>query len=246
MRIVIPMAGYGRRFSDAGYDKIKPLIDVRDIYSSKKSMIERVAQNFNFGHGRNEFIFILNGSTNNSDLIDKIHKLNIDQRIVSIVLTNGPTRGAAETALFAEKYIDESSLIITNCDQIIDDYNGGLDHFCRTNDIDAALGAFISTSPKNSYMSLDENGYVNQVKEKVVISNIATNGVHFWLNGLDFVRSAKEMIAANDLQNGEFYIAPTFNYLINKGKRVKPFFYNYHYPIGTPEDLKRYEDIQTK
>jgi len=239
MRIVIPMAGYGQRFSDAGYDKIKPLINVLG-----KPMIERVVQNLNAEDGDTEqFIFILNGKANNHELFNLLNSLKVHKKII---FTPGPTKGAAETALLAERYIDDSSLMITNCDQIIRDYYGSLQYFCQINNLHAALGAFISTSPKNSYMSLDDDGYVNQVKEKVVISNIATNGVHFWLNGLDFVRSAKEMIAANDLQNGEFYIAPTFNYLINEGKRVKPFFYNYHYPIGTPEDRKRYEDIQTK
>jgi hypothetical protein len=80
------------------------------------------------------------------------------------------------------------------------------------------------------------------VKEKIVISNIATNGLHYWKFGKYFVDSAEEMIRGNDRYNGEFYIAPTYNYLINKGKKILPYFFNLHFPIGIPEDLEKYKN----
>ena len=50
------------------------------------------------------------------------------------------------------------------------------------------------------------------------------------------------MIEANETYNNEFYIAPSYNYLIKNGKKILPFFYNLHYPIGTPEDLLKYQE----
>ena len=135
-------------------------------------------------------------------------------------------------------------MIIVNCDQIIRDFNiSNFLEFVEVNQADGVLGAFISSSKKNSYMKLDANGEVIELKEKIVISNIATNGLHFWKNGLDFISSASEMINNNERYNNEFYIAPTYNYLINRGKKILPYFYNLHMPIGTPEDLKKYENI---
>jgi hypothetical protein len=55
-----------------------------------------------------------------------------------------------------------------------------------------------------------------------------------------FVSSAEEMISEEDRTNNEFYVAPTYNYLIKSGKKILPFFYNLHFPIGTPEDLEVY------
>jgi hypothetical protein len=127
---------------------------------------------------------------------------------------------------------------------MIHDFNvSTLLEFCEKNSADGILGAFVSSSKKNSYMKLDPQGEVTEVKEKIVISNIATNGVHFWRNGKDFVNSAKEMIKNNEKYNNEFYIAPSYNYLIKAGMKILPFFYNLHWPIGVPEDLKKYQEL---
>ena len=91
-------------------------------------------------------------------------------------------------------------------------------------------------------MKLDPNGEVIDVKEKIVISNVATNGLHFWSNGINFIENAYEMINNSEKYNGEYYIAPTYNYLIKNGGKVLPYFYNLHFPIGTPEDLEKYKE----
>jgi hypothetical protein len=48
------------------------------------------------------------------------------------------------------------------------------------------------------------------------------------------------MIAKNIRVNNEFYIAPVYNELITKNKKLIPFYVNKMYGIGTPEDLKYY------
>ncbi len=237
MKIVIPMAGYGRRFSDAGYDKIKPLINVLG-----KPMIQRVVENL-YSPGC-DFLFVLNGENDNSEIIDLIHSLIP----AKFFFTNGKTDGPARTAMFACNEVYGKELLITNCDQIIDDFSlNNLRAFAKTKKADGVLGAFISSSPKNSYMKLNKNGEVEEIREKVVISNIATNGIHYWRDGGDFVESFTRMEYWNDMTNGEYYVAPSYNYMIEDcDSRILPYFYNFHYPIGTPEDLKKYEDIQTK
>ena len=56
INIVIPMAGLGSRFSDAGYEKPKPFIDVLG-----KPMIERVMDNLNIKDSN--FILLVRKST---------------------------------------------------------------------------------------------------------------------------------------------------------------------------------------
>jgi hypothetical protein len=51
------------------------------------------------------------------------------------------------------------------------------------------------------------------------------------------------MVSCQDTCKGEYYVAPTFNYLIKDGKKILPFFYNLHFPIGTPEDLVTYRKV---
>ena len=226
------MAGLGSRFSKEGYSLPKHLISVID-----KPMIQSVIENLNLNAN---WIFIIRDDLDNN--VKKLLKeLKPNCKIIEISeVTDGPVR----TSLLAKDYITEDPLIITNCDQMIHDFDyNKLLEFTKINNADGVLGAFISNSNKNSFVKLDENGYVIDVKEKIVISNIATTGLHFWKNGLDFVSSAEEMIENKEMYNDEFYIAPSYNYLIKKGKRVLPFFYNLHFPIGTPNDLKIYQKL---
>lgn len=234
MTVIIPLAGEGSRFKNNGYNTIKPFIPVNG-----KPMIQCVIENLNI---EGQYIFILRREHNvEYDLASFLKSIKPNCIIIEVdKLTDGP----ACTALLAEDYINEKSLVIVNCDQMIHDFNiNKLLEFVNINDADGVLGAFISTSEKNSYMKLNDVGEVIDIKEKIVISNVATNGLHFWKNGKDFVYSSKLMVESNEKYNGEFYIAPTYNQLIVKGKRILPFFYNLHFPIGTPEDLTKYIEL---
>lgn len=234
INVLIPMAGAGKRFSDVGYTIPKPFIPVNG-----KPMVQSVVENLKIN---GKYIFIIQKSHSvggNLEIFLKTISPNCE-----IIEIDEITEGPACTALLGEKYINENPLIIVNCDQMIHDFDiNKLIEFSKVNKCDGVLGAFISSSKKNSYMKLDPQGEVIEVKEKIVISNTATNGLHFWMNGNDFIKSAKEMIYNNEKYNNEFYIAPTFNYLIKDGKKILPYFYNLHFPIGTPEDLKTYTKI---
>jgi dTDP-glucose pyrophosphorylase len=235
INVIIPMAGEGKRFSDVGYTIPKPFIPV-----NKKPMVQSVVENLDID-GKHIFIIQKKHSVGNS-LQTFLKALKPDSVVIEIdELTEGP----ASTALLASEYIDNDvPLIIVNCDQMIHDFDvNKLLEFCDKNQADGILGAFISSSKKNSYMKLDPQGEVIEVKEKIVISNTATNGLHFWKHGKDFVSSASEMIKAGERYNNEFYIAPTYNYLIKDGKKILPFFYNLHWPIGVPEDLNKYKEL---
>jgi len=75
------------------------------------------------------------------------------------------------------------------------------------------------------------------------ISNISTNGIHFWKKGSFFTESANDMVFANDTApNGEFYIAPTYNYMIKRGLKVGVYHVpnEQHWAVGTENDLLKY------
>lgn len=236
INILIPLGGAGRRFTEVGYKQVKPFIDVNG-----ETMIRSVIKNLN--HRDAHFIFVVNEEyISPQEFKSHIEDMGISYEIFSTpILTQGP----ASTVLIAKEAVNnEVPLIVVNCDQIILDFD--LDHlmnFANSTGCDGLLGCFLSSSKKNSYVKLDPNGEVCDVKEKIVISNIATNGLHFWKHGEYFVSSAEQMIESNDRYNNEFYVAPTYNYLIKDGKKILPFFYNLHFPIGTPEDLERFLTI---
>ena len=83
---------------------------------------------------------------------------------------------------------------------------------------------------------------VLEVAEKRPISEYATVGIYYWSRTSDFLFSATSMIEADDRTIREFYVAPTYNYLIRDGGHVTSYIIpaaSFH-SMGTPEDLAQY------
>ena len=92
--------------------------------------------------------------------------------IVLLTIFNIHPKGLYQSTgeIYAKNYINnEDSLIIINCDQIIWDFNPDyINSFVKVTEADGFLGCFISSSKKNSYIKVDPNGEVLEVKEKIV------------------------------------------------------------------------------
>lgn len=235
------MAGAGKRFIESGYMLPKPLIDVNG-----KPMIKVVIDSLAPISGK--FIFIVRKYEDNSFNARLMDVLEASAPNCSIIRISEMTRGAAETCLLAESFIDNNNqLIITNCDQIYSKYFSEKMHaYLNFSNLrakaDGMVATFDSISPRYSYIKLDKNDIGLKLEEKIPISKHALTGFHWWNYGSDFVWSAKSMIQANDLHNGEYYIAPTYNYLIKKGKIIRTYETKEDDTIivGTPEQLRDY------
>lgn len=240
MKILIPMAGSGQRFADAGYEKPKPLIDVLG-----KPMIQCVVENLG-GPSAGEYVYVVQQ--------EHCKKYKLDAYLqtltpnCSIWYVHEPTAGAACTALVARADIDTPEpLLIANCDQLVE-YARAFDPqpFQKSRDYCAngVIYTFGSRNPKWSYVAVDDHGQVWGVAEKQVISERATCGIYWWKHGADFVRSAEQMISRNIRVNNEFYIAPAFNEFIRTALFPDVVEENVQrmWGLGTPEDLRAYED----
>lgn len=232
LNIVIPMAGKGSRFVQAGYKDPKPLID---IYGHP--MIEYVVKNLT-PSCEHRFIFICQKShLEKYSLEKKLKEISPTCEIISIDYI---TEGAACTVLLAKEYIDnKDQLMIANSDQFVDI---NIDEYLKAQkDLDGLIMTMPATHPKWSYIRYDKNGYVTLVREKEVISNEATVGIYNYKHGEDFVKYALEMIDKDIRVNGEFYVAPVYNEMILKNKKIG--FYNIGncmHGIGVPEDLEKF------
>lgn len=234
LNIVVPMAGAGSRFSKAGYKDPKPLISVNGV-----PMIQLVINNLtpSIPH---KFIFICQRShVVEYDLKNKLTLWAKDSEIVEL---DGLTQGAACTVLAAEEFINnKSALMIVNSDQYIDcNINNYLD-LMHQQDLDGLIMTMNSNDPKWSFVGLSSEGLVTEVAEKKVISNEATVGIYNFKHGSDFVNAANLMIEFDQRVNGEFYVAPTYNLLIQQGAKVGISNIGSEcdgmYGLGTPADL---------
>lgn len=228
LNVVIPMAGAGSRFANAGFTFPKPLIEVKG-----KPMIQVVLENLNLVAN---LIFIVQKTHREKYNLDTMLKLIAPG--CKIIEVSELTEGAACTALLAKKFINnDNPLFFANSDQFVE-WNSN-EFFYKMNETgcDGGIPTFKSTHPKWSFAKVDKNGFVTEVKEKDPISDNATVGFYYFKKGSDFVNNAEEMISKNDRVNNEFYLCPVYNYLIKNGGKVKLFEIKKMWGLGTPEDL---------
>ena len=229
LNVLIPMAGLGSRFANAGYSFPKPLIDVRG-----KPMIQVVVDNLNV---KANYIFIV--QREHYEKYSLKYLFNMMAPNNQIIFVDKVTDGAARTTLLAKDLIDNNNpLLIANSDQFVEWSSKEVLYQAVTDKVDAGMLTFKSTHPKWSYAKLGTHGLVEQVAEKEVISDEATCGVYYWKHGKDYVKYAEQMISKDIRVNNEFYVCPVFNEAIADGKRVKIFSVNRMWGLGTPEDLQ--------
>lgn len=233
LNILIPMAGHGSRFAEAGYTFPKPLITIRN-----KPMIQVVSDNINI---EAKFIFLVLKEHNEKYNLKNLLNI-ISQENCEIVEVDGVTEGAACTTLLAKKFINnDDSLLIANSDQFIKWDSPKTMYSFMSSNVDGGMLTFKSTHPKWSFAKINEHNLVERVAEKDPISDNATVGIYFWSKGSDYVQYAEQMIKKNIRVNNEFYICPVFNEAINDGKKIIIKEVEEMWGLGTPEDLEDFK-----
>ena len=240
LNILIPMAGAGSRFVQAGYTFPKPLIDV-----DGKPMIQLVVENINMDAN---YIYVVQKAHKEKYNLDNLLKLITPK--CTIIQVEEVTQGAACTALLAKEYINnDNPLFFANSDQFVKWNSNEFMYKMNETGADGGIVTFTSTHPKWSFAKLDEQGLVTEVAEKNPISNIATVGLYYWKHGSDFVKYAEDMIDKDIRVNNEFYVCPVYNQAIQDDKKVRVFNIEKMWGLGTPEDLnyflKNYKNDET-
>jgi HAD superfamily hydrolase (TIGR01509 family) len=231
LNVLIPMAGAGSRFEQAGYTFPKPLIEVRG-----KPMIQVVVENLNL---EANYIYVVQKKHREKYNLDSL--LNLLTPNCKIVEVDGITEGAACTALLAKEFIDNNDpLFFANSDQFVEWDSTEFMYKMQETDADGGLVTFTSTHPKWSFAKVDANGLAVEIAEKNPISDIATVGYYYWKHGKDFVKYAESMIAKNIRVNNEFYVCPVFNQAIEDKKEIRTHNVTGMWGLGTPEDLNFY------
>jgi HAD superfamily hydrolase (TIGR01509 family) len=231
LNVLIPMAGAGSRFEQAGYTFPKPLIDVKG-----KPMIQVVVDNLNMDAN---YIYVVQKAHREKYNLDTL--LNLITPGCKIVETNGLTEGAACTALLAKEFINnDAPLFFANSDQFVEWDSNEFMYKMNETKADGGIVTFKAIHPKWSFAKVNELGLVTEVAEKNPISDNATVGYYFWKHGSDFVSYAEQMIERNIRVNNEFYVCPVFNQAIEANKEIRTFNIDKMWGLGTPEDLNYY------
>jgi dTDP-glucose pyrophosphorylase len=235
LNIVIPMAGAGSRFANEGYTDPKPLILIHGV-PMIKVVIENVRPSI-----PHRFIFIC--QKKHVNLYGLSEKFQAWAKNSLVIELDELTQGAACTVLKAHSYIDNKNpLMIVNSDQYID---LNIDEYLKKisdQNLDGLIMTMKANDPKWSFIEINSNHLVSNVVEKKVVSDEATVGIYNFKQGKDFIFGAKDMILKNIKFNNEFFVAPVFNMLIKKDKKIG--FFNIGeerrgmFGLGTPADLQ--------
>lgn len=255
MKIVLPIAGRGSRFKvqenkNPEYGRPKPIIDVKGYpmvrwATGSLPFIKHPNQEVNGSvivHPQ-DIIFVALKEHDDNHNLSSILKEHYGDGI-NIVFLDEVTRGAAETALQAKKFINnDEPVIVSDSDHFFD--GASLEKVFEKNpDVDGIIPVFevLDGNTKWSFSRVGQDGFVDLVAEKQPISTWANIGGYYFGKGKDFVKIAEEAINNNELTNNEFYLAPLYNKLIEQGGKVKLAHPEYVFGLGTPEDLEFFID----
>jgi dTDP-glucose pyrophosphorylase len=235
MNFIIPMAGRGSRFSVAGFHSPKMLIK-----ANEKTLLEWSLESLPLHLCTNLIFIALDEHNNNNKLEDFIYnKYPKLKPVIKFVFLKSITRGQAETVLQAKNLIDKSKdLLIFNIDTRFSSKT--LEKKLLSKKWDGILGAFISNDSKYSFAKINSSNQVIEVAEKVAISKYALTGLYHFKNPNDFIDAAEEAISNEETVKNEFYIAPLYNKLISRKRKIVIDQVDNFDILGTPEELETF------
>ncbi len=236
------MSGTGKRFMDAGYKQLKPLVTV-----DEKPMISYVISMF---PGEHKFTFICNVEHLESSNMEAILKeLLPDCRIMPIKAhKKGPVWAVAECKNAIE---DDEEVIVNYCDFFSYwDYEDFL-RYTRERNAAGCIPSYRGFHPHmlgtdNYAFIRDRDQWLLEIREKMPftdkrMSEFASNGTYYFQKGSYVKKYFDRLIELNIEVNGEYYVSMVYNLMIEDGLPVSVYEVQHMLQWGTPKDLEEYQ-----
>jgi HAD superfamily hydrolase (TIGR01509 family) len=235
MNIIIPLGGRGERFSKNGYTEPKPLIKIFD-----KCMIEYVLDNL-FISNNDKIFIIYNVGLDNYNFSNFIHSKYSFVHLIPI----NDTKGAVETLYLGIKhiidnYIYHTKCLILDCDtfytqdivNIFQNSNDNMVFYTINNDTNAIY----------SYIELDHQYTITDIKEKVKISNNANTGAYAFTDITILCNFCQYVLDHNITFNNEPYTSCVISEMIKSNILFKGYEINEQtvFSLGTPSSVETY------
>lgn len=235
--IVITMGGLGSRFRKAGYTVPKYMIEANGKTLFEWSMISLEG----YADEVNQYIFIaMKDETVDVEgfIKEQCEKLGLEN--YHVILLDYLTDGQATTATLAEKYWNpDNALLIYN----IDTYVEAGEMNSQELKGDGFIPCFQAEGDHWSFVRLDDEGKVAEIKEKERISNYCTLGAYYFKTCKLYKDLYDEYYTkTRELVNGEKYVAPLYDYLLSKGGEIyiSDIDPAKVHVLGTPEELEAF------
>lgn len=249
--IILPMAGAGKRFSDAGYQISKPALPVFDRRTKKQlPMVVCAAKDLPFLEPDGRNLFLIDRDYHKVEGVEELIQKSFPK--AEFLTLSELTQGQACTCLLACECVDlKEPMLIAGCDNGMIFDEEALEHCMDGSDVIAFTYRNDERVLKNpsafGWILADENHKVKQVSVKKPLSEepmkdhavVAT----FWFRkGEIYKELVNKMIECNDRVNGEFYVDTVMKYAVESGYRTKVFEIEKYIGWGTPEEYEYYQN----
>ena len=236
MNIIIPLCGKGERFLKSGYNEPKPLIKIFD-----KCMIQYVLDNLTICE--DDKIYIIYNS--NLDNFNFTKFINIKYPFINLIKAND-TKGALETIFIGINYIFNNvknynnKCLILDCDtfytedirNIFNNSNENMVFYTKNYDL----------NPIFSYIEINEESYIINIKKKIKISDNANTGAYAFTDINILYNNCKFILDNNITFNNECYTSCVIDLMIKSETKFKGYELNnnYVFSLGTPDYVNKY------
>ena len=221
MKVVIPLAGLGKRMRPHTHSKAKPMVRLagRPILGHLLEWVvdERV----------DEVILII--SPHQTDV--EAYARTATARPVRIVVQDEP-RGQADAIARLAPYVDEPLLIVFS-DTLAD---VTFDHLTEV-DGDGLIYVKEIADPSRMGIVVVEDGRIVDMIEKpeVPVSHLATIGMYYFKDYAGLFSAIDRVLALPPRLQGEYFLADAIKLMIEDGKLLRPYVATAWEDTGTPE-----------
>jgi NDP-sugar pyrophosphorylase family protein len=230
-QVIVPAAGFGQRFRSAGYKEDKPLIKV-----GGKTLIEWSLSCLP-AEWQSAVTAVIRDDQQDLDFALRATRMR-PTRVVHLL---SPSQGAACSVLAAAVGLpSDDPVLVMNTDQWFKCDLRAAHEWAMKEHLDGFVLTFPGTGPAWSYAVTNGADRITHVIEKKQVSPHATVGVYWWRKASDLVHSICSMIAAGTKTKGEFYLAPSLEFLPLSEKDVRIVPVDEFHGLGTPEHLKEF------
>ena len=250
-KILIPMAGAGQRFTDAGYRVHKPAILTVDRHDgTERPMVVCATKDLPGVAPEGSNVIYVDRTFHKEDGVEDIIKAHYGK--AQFITIDHLTEGQACTCMLAEKYLDpEEPLLIAGCDNGMDIDVKAFEKAAEECDCLVFTyrhnEAVLENPNAYGWMIADEQGNITGTSIKKAISDTPMEDpavvATFWFKKAKvFLEAAAKMIRENDRINGEFYVDQTAKHVLDLGYQAKIFDIDRYVGWGTPADYEGYQN----
>jgi CTP:molybdopterin cytidylyltransferase MocA len=240
MRLVVLMAGDSAVFEVAGHKYPKNLVEI-----DGEPLVQRVIDGLRpVIEGAARSVFLLREEETRRHHTDEVVRLLAPEaQVVGVPMLSS---GAACTALHAIGHIDrDEPLLVFNGDQVLEADVAEIVAGFEAEGLDGGVITFDAVHPRWSYVRKGADGLVVEAAEKRPISHMATAGAYWYRRGGDFVEAVMSMIRKDASVDGRFYVCPTFNELVLRGRRIgtRHIDRDRYHSLATPHGVATFEEL---